>query len=192
MKNWLGQSLFGIDSCIGNRKNKLRLKSLIGMGVAALLLAACGGGSSSAPEKPVVITPPDSGNTVRGFTFARNEAFFNLTQQQRLELTALPVFEIAARTSKTAQVHYATESGGGMLSVRCSTRSSCVSAGTANVARVELSDSSQLSLCNGSAGSLGERDVYICIDSEPFSETEMSIYLNDGKIIRKTLRYKPA
>jgi hypothetical protein len=192
VKNWLGQSLFGIDSCIGNRKNKLRLKSLIGMGVAALLLGACGGGSSSAPEKPVVITPPVSGITVRGFTFAKNEEFFNLTQQQRLELAALPVFEIAARTSKTAQVHLATESGGGMLSATCSTRSSCVSAGSADVTRVELSDSSQLRLCNGSVGSLGEKDVYICVDSEPFSETEMSIYLADGKIIKKTLRYKPA
>lgn len=173
--------------------NKLNLKSLIGMGTAALLLAACGGGgSSSAPEKPVVITPPDSGVTARGFTFAQSDAFFKLTQQQRLELVALPVFEITARASKTAQVHLATESGGGMLSARCSTRSSCVSAGSADVTRVELSDSSQLRLCNGSVGSLGETDVYICVDSEPFSETEMSIYLVNGKIIKKTLRYKPA
>ncbi|QYG10365.1 hypothetical protein [Janthinobacterium sp. PAMC25594] len=173
----------------------MNLKSLIGMGTAALLLAACGGGgssSSAAPEKPAVITPPDSGIMARGFTFAQNEAFFKLTQQQRLELVALPVFEIAARASKTEQVHLATESGGGMLSARCSTRSSCVSAGSADVIRVELSDSSQLRLCNGSVGSLGEKDVYICVDSEPFSETEMSIYLVNGKIIKKTLRYKPA
>ena len=170
----------------------MRLKLLL-MAAASALLAACGGGGSSGNSgEPVVITQPAPPDPIGGFTFARNRDFFALAQQQALDLVAQPVVEIVGTTSSTEPFHYATRTGGGMLQATCETRSSCSKTYDAQFLRLELSDSSQLRFCNGFPGTVGANDVMICVDSWPFSDVVLSAYLTDGRVLKKTLHYKPA
>lgn len=171
----------------------MRLNSLLLMVSASVLLAACGGGGSSgSTSEPVVITQPAPLDAVRGFTFAENAEFFALPQQQALDLVASPIFEISSRAARSKAFVYKTDTGGGQLSATCETRSSCSKTFNAQFSRLELSDSSQLRLCNGTPGTGGANDVMICVDSKPFSDVVLSVYLTDGRVLKKTLHYNPA
>lgn len=135
-------------------------------------------------------TDTAAGKATVGLAFIDNATFFNLTQQQRLDLVAQPTFDIPAGNSRTQALHVATDTGGAMIGAICETRSLCSTSYFAGINRIQLSDSSQVYLCNGTPGTNGANAVSICVDSSPFPDTVVTMYLTDGRVLEKTLRYK--
>jgi len=173
--------------------------------IAALVilsaLAACGGGgddggtsAGTAPPGGVIVAPTPA---IVGFAFGGSN-FFALSLEQRRILAAAPVVEVTPRlvpgVVAPAILSFSEDANGngaGLISVICESRSRCSTDPLTDIQSVELSDSTQLYLCNG--GSPGNaREVSLCSSTVAFNDAEVTLRHRDGRIFKKTIRYRAA
>lgn len=152
-------------------------------------LAGCGGGDDSTPST----VPQVSTNEIVGFTFAPGNAHAAKPYAEQLAIIAEPILFPSIRTSELVFNNQGgnNSNGFGRATLNCESRSRCsTQISSALIASVTLSDSTQIYLCNGTPGTGGDRDVYVCVDTRPFPDAVVTLTTSQGKQFTKVIRYR--